>query len=161
MKQALNFDVSAYMKRILNFDVFVYSSYIKSLYLIVQLLIIVFVYQQVTAVPVEVQIQQSVVADLEEDAARLPSLYAVNSGFPEYRAKLVNAQKKLAKIEKETLSPVEDKILSFISLFLLYSLLWRFFCEFTIVIFKLHENLDSIAVKLAAKAEPTDDVAVE
>ena len=140
------------MKRFLNFDVFIYSIYIKNLYLIVQLAITFFIYHQVTTydVPVEVQVQRSIVADLKKDAETFSSLSI-------YKTKYQNAKNKLDSMEEKALPSAEDTFFDFLLQFLLYSLLWRFFCEFTIVAFKLHENLDSIAVKLDAKAAPDDD----
>ena len=142
------------MKRFLNFDVFVYSSYIKNLYLIIQLLITLSVYHQVTSydVPVAVQVQRTVVADLKKDADAIPSLYL---------AKYQKANNKLLDMEEKVAPAAEDIVFNFLYLFFLYSLLWRFFCEFTIVTFKLHENLDAIAVKLDAKAPPTDDLSMD
>ena len=141
------------MKRFLNFDVFIYSIYIKNLYLIVQLAITFFVYHQATTydVPVEVQVQRSIVADLKKDADRFASIE------PSYRTKYQNAQNVLDSMEEKALPSAEDTFFDFLLQFLLYSLLWRFFCEFTIVAFKLHENLDAIALKLDAKAAPDDD----
>jgi hypothetical protein len=131
------------MNRFLNFDFMITAKYISGLYLIGQLAIVGMTFQMVEPNSPEVQELQQMVDQLQEKATNYPSLY-----MDDYK------QAKLQLKQLKQLAGDSGSMWDVVFYFLGLSLAWRIACEFLIVLFKIHESLETLPNRIGV---PTDD----